>query len=64
MSKEDDKDKEASKMAHVLANKNEDPAENVAQWLEDVHHGTLSTISTVDGLEGYPHGSIVPFAIN
>ncbi len=50
--------------AHNLAHKNDDPASNVAQWLEDVHHGTLSTISTVTGLEGYPHGSIVPFAIS
>ena len=50
--------------AHNLAHKNEDPASNVAQWLEDVHQGTLSTISTVTGLEGYPHGSIVPFAIS
>ena len=50
--------------AHNLAHKNEDPASNVAQWLEDVHQGTLSTISTVPGLEGYPHGSIVPFAIS
>ena len=59
-----DSQESATKMAHDLANKNDDPAANVAQWMEDVHHGTLCTISTVSGLEGFPHGSIVPFAIS
>ncbi len=55
---------ESSRLAHELANKTENPAANVAQWLEDTHHGTLCTISTESGLEGFPHGSIVPFAIS
>ena len=55
---------QSSKFAHELAHKNENPAENVAQWLEDVHQGTLCTISNVEGLEGFPYGSIVPFAID
>ena len=54
----------ASEIAEILANKTESPAENVAQWLEDVHHGTLCTISNVEGIEGFPYGSIVPFAID
>ena len=57
-------DNNSSKLAHELANKNESPASNVAQWLEDVHHGTLCTISSHSDLENYPYGSIVPFAIS
>ena len=52
------------KLAHEEANKNENPASNVAQWLEDSEFGTLSTISTAKGIDGFPHGSIVPFAIS
>ncbi|MBJ23761.1 MAG: hypothetical protein CMB64_03740 [Euryarchaeota archaeon] len=57
-------DANSSELAEKLANKNESPASNVAQWLEDVHHGTLCTISSHSELEGFPYGSIVPFAIN
>ena len=57
-------DNSTSEIAEILANKTESPAENVAQWLEDVHHGTLCTISNVEGIEGFPYGSIVPFAID
>ncbi len=64
MANERNDDEGASEMAEVLAKKNESPAENVAQWLEDVHQGTLCTISNVEGIEGFPYGSIVPFAID
>jgi len=57
-------DERGIKLAHELANKNDNPAAIAAQWLEDVHHGTLCTISTVDGIEEYPYGSITPFAIS
>ncbi len=55
---------EEVKLAHIEANRDENPASLVAQWLEDSKFGTLSTISTAKGLEGFPHGSIVPFAIS
>ena len=64
MANERNDDTGASEMAEKLANKNENPAENVAQWLEDVHQGTLCTLSNVEGIEGFPYGSIVPFAID
>ena len=52
------------KLAHEEANRNENPASLVAQWMEESTYGTLSTISTAKGVEGFPHGSIVPFAIS
>ncbi|RAH14090.1 MAG: hypothetical protein CMB56_006590 [Methanobacteriota archaeon] len=64
MSESNTSDSNSSVLAERLANKNENPASNVAQWLEDVHHGTLCTISSHSELEGFPYGSIVPFAIS
>ena len=60
---EDDSTNDEVKLAHLEANRNENPASLVAQWMEDSTYGTLSTISTAKGIEGFPHGSIVPFAI-
>ena len=63
MSTSDQEDEQGVKLAHDLANKNEKPASIVAQWMEDIHYGTLCTISTESGIEGFPYGSITPFAI-
>ena len=57
---DENKDANSEQMAHTMANKNEEPAKNVANWLQNVHHGTLSTLSTKKGIEQYPIGSIVP----
>lgn len=51
-------------MASKMANQKENPARNVANWLQEVHHGTLSTLSTKKGIEDFPIGSIVPFALD
>lgn len=64
MSETNPSDSNSSALAHKLANQNDNPASNVAQWLEDVHHGTLCTISSHSELKGFPYGSIVPFAID
>lgn len=60
---DENKDANSEQMAHTMANKNEEPAKNVANWLQNVHHGTLSTLSTKKGIEEYPIGSIVPYAL-
>lgn len=41
----------------------DDPAANARQWLIDNPVATLCTESTKSGLEGYPFGSVVPFAL-
>jgi putative heme iron utilization protein len=41
----------------------EDPAANARQWLIDNHVATLCTSSTRSGLDGYPFGSVVPYAL-
>ncbi len=41
----------------------EDPAAKTRQWLLETHDATLCTLSTRRGLEGYPFGSVVPFAL-
>ncbi|MEE2787689.1 MAG: DUF2470 domain-containing protein [Myxococcota bacterium] len=41
-----------------------DPAINVRQWLQDVHAATLSTLSSKEGVEGFPACSVVPFALD
>lgn len=41
----------------------EDPAADTRRWLLEVHDGALSTLSAKGELEGYPFGSVVPFAL-
>lgn len=41
----------------------DDPAAKTRQWLLETHDATLCTTSTKRGLEGYPFGSVVPFAL-
>jgi hypothetical protein len=53
-----------SRAAEKNARKKNEPAHDVMQWMEEVHHGTLSTLSCKDDLEGFPIGSIVPFAVD
>jgi len=50
--------------AAAIAAQEDLPASNIANWLQTVHHGTLSTLSTKKGIEGFPIGSIVPFALD
>lgn len=59
----DEKD-ESNKAAEKNARSQSEPAQDVHQWLEDVHFATLSTISQVDGIEGFPIGSVAPFAVD
>jgi hypothetical protein len=40
------------------------PADDVRQWLQDVHSATLSTLSLSEGIEGFPACSVVPFALD
>ena len=40
------------------------PARDVRNWLHQAHHGTLGTHCSRSGLEGFPHGSIVPFCVD
>jgi putative heme iron utilization protein len=42
----------------------EDAANNARRWLLMSRSGTLCTLSTVAGLEGWPFGSIVPYALD
>lgn len=42
----------------------DDPAGHARRWLLESTSGTLSTISTTNGLEGWPFGSIVPYALD
>ena len=41
----------------------EDPAGDARRWLLETTDGTLCTTSAKRGLEGYPFGSVVPFAL-
>ena len=59
----DEKD-ESNKAAEKNARSQSEPAQDVHQWLEDVHFATLSTISQVGGIEGFPIGSVAPFAVD
>ncbi|MHC4390757.1 MAG: HugZ family pyridoxamine 5'-phosphate oxidase [Planctomycetota bacterium] len=38
-------------------------AETVKRWLAQRPHGTLSTLSAHEGIEGFPFGSVTPFAL-
>ena len=42
----------------------QEPADDVRQWLQDVHSATLSTLSTSAGIQGFPACSVVPFALD
>ena len=46
-----------------LANKGT-PEWDVRRWLHRSSHGTLATVNAKEGLEGFPLGSIVPFAVD
>ena len=49
--------------AEVLAQKGT-PAWDVRQWLHEAGHGSLATVNAKKKLEGFPLGSIVPFAVD
>ncbi len=57
-------DKRAEQEAHKEAHDGEDPSTNVAAWLHETRAATLSTLAVKPGIEGFPIGSIVPFAID
>ena len=57
-------DKRAEQEAHKEAHDGEDPSANVATWLHETHAATLSTLAVKPGIEGFPIGSIVPFALD
>ena len=42
----------------------EDPARNVRNWLLSTKTATLCTSASKAGIEGYPFGSVVPFAVD
>ena len=50
--------------AELNSRKNEDPAKNVLQWMIDVGHGVLSTLSIKAEINEFPLSSVVPFAID
>lgn len=41
-----------------------DPASSSRRWLLETHAGTLCTLAARTELEGYPFGSVVPFALD
>ena len=55
-----DENDESNREAEKNARSHSEPAQDVHQWLEDVHFATLSTISQVEGIEGFPIGSVAP----
>ena len=57
-------DKRAEAEAHKEAHDGEDPSANVAIWLHETRAATLSTLAVKPGIEGFPIGSIVPFAVD
>ena len=59
-----DENDESNRAAEKNARSHSEPAQDVHQWLEDVHFATLSTISQVEGIEGFPIGSVSPFAVD
>ncbi|MEN0064377.1 MAG: pyridoxamine 5'-phosphate oxidase family protein [Myxococcota bacterium] len=40
------------------------PAANAQQWLLQNHVATLSTTAVQNGLDGFPYGSVAPFALD
>ena len=63
MSQETKKENNEIKAAEHFARKG-NPAQDVLAWLNQAHHGTLSTLSTKEEIPGFPLGSIVPFALD
>ena len=63
MSKETQKEANEIKAAAQFARQG-NPAQDVLSWLHQAHHGTLSTLSVKEETEGFPLGSIVPFALD
>ena len=59
-----DENDESNRAAEKNARSHSEPAQDVHQWLEDVHFATLSTISQFEGIEGFPIGSVAPFAVD
>ena len=59
----EDQTEDEIQSAEIAARK-DSPESNIANWLQTVHHGTLSTLSSKKGIEGFPIGSIVPFALD
>ena len=57
------KDKSATREAARRAKQGR-PARDVRRWLHQCQSGTLGTISTHKGVDGFPVGSIVPFAVD
>ena len=51
-------------LAEENSRRNENPAKNVLQWMIDVGHGVLSTLSVKREISNFPLSSVVPFAIN
>ena len=56
-------EEEELREAARLANKGT-PEWDIRRWLHRSGHGTLATVNTKKGLEGFPLGSIVPFALD
>lgn len=60
---QEDPSNEATTDAASDAARAEDPATAARSWLLQTTAGTLCTLSSKAGLEGWPFGSIVPFAL-
>ena len=56
-------DQTATQEADRLARKG-NPSRDVRKWLHTSHSGTLGTLSMKKGIEGFPVGSVVPFAVD
>jgi len=59
----DDIELEPESVAAAEAAREDDPAGLARQWLLQTHAGTLCTTSCKRGVEGFPFGSVVPFAL-
>ena len=63
MANDVDKLDSESRAADKAAHRGE-PALDVVHWLHETGHGVLGTLSTESAVEGFPTGSIVPFALD
>lgn len=52
-----------SRAAEKFARKG-NPPQDALNWLHESHHGTLSTLNTREETQGFPTGSVVPFALD
>ena len=57
-------EKKEVESAAKRAEKVSDPAEDARTWLLNTHRATLCTTAAKPSIEGFPFGSIVPFAID